>query len=575
MPAFDRFETRRRLIGEQGSGWVCIPHRFVPRDILPYFRQGRITNQSRKEISGEAMTARDALVQLFELLFGHADLQRFVESRIGAAGIEGVGAAVEALELQGAVDAALFDGLGADFPSRAREIERVARRWLPDRSVAIPPARPAATAAPETGVWDIFLAHAAPDAPAAEALHDALGDTGLAVFLDSRCVRLGERWDDVIPAALGSVRLIVVLVSGRTRDAWYAREEIALAIEAARGRSGPDRVPPLVIPVYLERMPAGSTDWLYGLHRLQGMVAADVGWPTGVAGRLVERFDTLDDPDDQVGGGSVADADAGEPRPGPGAGTPPPTTLLQHLHLAMDLDRSDQWLALLRESRSERSGILLLHGERRQNLELFVARLWQYLSAETERHHHIIQVPERWEAEPPRTAAGWEINLRHAFPNGQGTAADLLAEVARNNPILLLIGKHPLSRDGLDDDEEVIAALEEFLNERLPALPALLAGCPGPHPVRALVATDHERPQDALADRLYVRMQRGAERHGIRVRRLPEVQHVTWGHIQGYLDGLDPPPETRVYETLKQVYERLDHDRISFQELAERLSRKL
>jgi len=233
----------------------------------------------RAGISGDAMTATDALVQLFELLFGHADLQRFIQSRVGAAGIDGARAAVQALELQGAVDAALFDRLGADFPARVPEIEQVARRWLPDRSVAATRAQPAQTAAPESGVWDIFLAHAAPDAPAAEALHDALVDTGLAVFLDSRCIGLGQRWDAVIPAALDASRLIVVLVSGRTRDAWYAREEIALAIDAGRGRGDPDRLRPLVIPVYLERLPGAPGDWIYGLRGLQGMVAADIGWP--------------------------------------------------------------------------------------------------------------------------------------------------------------------------------------------------------------------------------------------------------------------------------------------------------
>jgi hypothetical protein len=164
------------------------------------------------------------------------------------------------------------------------------------------------------------------------------------------------------------------------------------------------------------------------------------------------------------------------------------------------------------------------------------------------------------------------ITLRRAFPSGQGTAADLLAEAARHQPVFPLLGEHPLSRDALDEDEEAIAALEEFLEDRLPAL---LAGCRGPHPVRALLATDYERPEESLQQRLYTKIQRGAMRHGVRFRRLPEVEHIQWSQVKGYLDGLDPPAPSAVYRVLEAEYRRLDHGRISFQELAERLRRKL
>jgi hypothetical protein len=61
----------------------------------------------------------------------------------------------------------------------------------------------------------------------------------------------------------------------------------------------------------------------------------------------------------------------------------------------------------------------------------------------------------------------------------------------------------------------------------------------------------------------------------VRYRRLPEVQHVQWSHIKGYLDGLDPAPPSSVYRVLEQEYQRLDHGRISFRDLADRLSRRL
>ena len=530
-----------------------------------------------------ATTARHALEQLLDLLFARTDLQRFVESHAGVTVTDGATSPVEALLLQDAVSAALFDRLLAEFPQRAAEIEQVARQWIKGRARADVSPAPSAAVQSDSGAWDIFLAYAAPDAPAAQALYRALADTGsgLDVFLDSRCVQLGQRWDDVIPAALDASRLVVVLVSGKTRDAWYTREEIALAIDAGRGRGAPGRPRPLVIPVYLDRMPEGPSDWIYGLRRLHGIVVEDAGGLIGVATRLIARLDALDDEaPEPTGHPAVAPAQTPQRQSVVSAQSPltetnpaaAPITALQYLHLAMDLDRSDQWLALLRESRSDRSGCFLLHGERRQNLELFVARLWHYLSEETDRHHRIIQVPERWEAELPRSDAAWEINLRHAFPRGQGTAADLLAESARHGPVFLIIGRHPLSRDGLDDDEAAITALESFLEGRLPEL---IAGCPGPHPVRALLATDYERSGASLAERFRIHMRRGAERCGIAMLRLPEVKPVTWDHVQAYLDTLNPPAPDAVYRAVEQAYLALDHERISFRDLAERLSRRL
>lgn len=540
------------------------------------------------------MTARDSLEQMLDLLFGAKDLRRFVETDLGRSNPEALASAiqwdqgdsgrgasnvVEALELRGAVDDAFFDRLLEAFPERVSDIEEVARQCLPHRAVGASPSlqrsRPMPVAPPESGVWDVFLAHAGPDGTSAEELYEILVERGWSVFLDSRCVQLGERWDDVIPAALDASRLVVVLVSTRTRKAWYAREEIALAIDASRRRGDPARV----VPVYLDPMPEAPAEWLYGLRRLQGMVAADVGWPQGVTDRLVARLDPGEPQDEPRQ--EDRPASSGEVQRGPNPrqserpevpAAPPPTTALHYLHLAMDLDRSEQWLALVQESRSKESGIFLLYGERRQNLELFAARLYHYLAEETALHHRIIEVPERWEMELARSGAAWEIHLRRAFQSGRGTAADLLAEAARHGPVILLIGRHPLSRDGLDEDEETIAALEEFLEDRLPAL---LKRCPGPHPVRALLATDYERPEESLERRLYAKIQRGAERHGIRCRRLPEVQHVQWSHIKGYLDGLQPAPPSAVYKTLEREYQRLDHGRVSFRDLAERLSRRL
>jgi hypothetical protein len=251
------------------------------------------------------MTARKSLADLIDLVFGAEDLRRFVENGLGrpdAAQIagriqwdrvepgQGAFEVVEALELNGAVDGAFFDRLLGIFPERVLEIEQVARQWLPRRTASGVPERQrplAPCAEPEGGAWDLFLAHAGPDGAYADQLYELLAAGGLSVFLDSRCVGLGARWDDVIPAALTRSRVVVVLVSQRTRDAHYAREEIALAVHVSRGPDAASRV----VPVYLDPLPEDPSHWLYGLQRLNGLDAAVVGWPSGVAERLLALFE--------------------------------------------------------------------------------------------------------------------------------------------------------------------------------------------------------------------------------------------------------------------------------------------
>jgi hypothetical protein len=289
------------------------------------------------------MTALQSVEELLDLLFGAADLRRFVEKGFDGPNPEFISngiqwdlpeshdlaaQVVEALELHGAVDHAFFDRLCATFPERAADIETVARQALPERTPAATtprgPTPSASVEAQEDGVWDVFLAHAGPDGAAADSLCQLLLPQGLSVFLDSRRLRPGNRWDDVIPAALRGARMVVVLVSKRTRDAYYARQEIAMAIAASRQSAASTRV----IPVYLDRQPEDPKDWLYGLQRLHGLVAAEAGWPAGVAERIAELCEDMSTEGSEPT--LVAPADADDRSTQPEA----PATYLHYLDMA-------------------------------------------------------------------------------------------------------------------------------------------------------------------------------------------------------------------------------------------------
>lgn len=118
--------------------------------------------------------------------------------------------------------------------------------------------------------YDFFLAHAGPDDAQAEQLYDLLSAKGT-VFLDTKSVRPGDVWDQIIAEAQSNSRVTVVLVSANTNEAFYQQEEIATAIRMARKDSTKHRV----VPVYVDTDPSDRVP--YGLSRLQGFnVSGDI-----------------------------------------------------------------------------------------------------------------------------------------------------------------------------------------------------------------------------------------------------------------------------------------------------------
>lgn len=105
--------------------------------------------------------------------------------------------------------------------------------------------------------WDFFIAHASADSEVAERLRGLLA-VEARVFDDSM-LPLGVEWDVALGRHLRASTITVVLVSSRTFQAYYQREEIAMAIEQARRDPDGRRV----VPVYLEAMDAETVP--YGL----------------------------------------------------------------------------------------------------------------------------------------------------------------------------------------------------------------------------------------------------------------------------------------------------------------------
>lgn len=148
---------------------------------------------------------------------------------------------------------------------------------------------------PDPYVWDFFIAHAGPDKEPAEELYNLL-EGHARVFLDSRCLKLGDEWGEALPKAQRESLISVVLLSSNTERAYYQREEIAAAIDLSRASENAHRV----VPVYFDADLAENKSVPYGLRGKHGLIISDELKLKEVAVRLLGLLKQLQDGDDKV-----------------------------------------------------------------------------------------------------------------------------------------------------------------------------------------------------------------------------------------------------------------------------------
>lgn len=140
-----------------------------------------------------------------------------------------------------------------------------------------------------TWKYDFFLAHAGADLSAAEQLYRFLFPDA-SVFLDSKTLLPGDDWDRELSLAQKESLITVVLVSSRSGEAYYQREEIAAAISMARENKQRHRV----VPIYLDEFPQENTIVPYGLRIKHGLKISREGDLQKIAERLKALLAQLD-----------------------------------------------------------------------------------------------------------------------------------------------------------------------------------------------------------------------------------------------------------------------------------------
>jgi hypothetical protein len=122
--------------------------------------------------------------------------------------------------------------------------------------------------------WDVFIAHAGADLAAATKLNTALSKThGLCCFLDAERLRAGDAWPTRLKKVLAQSRVIAVLTSAHSDQAYYLQEEVAIAIAISRRPGSAVRVVPVIL------RGADQMHLPYGAFSLHALYESQGGWP--------------------------------------------------------------------------------------------------------------------------------------------------------------------------------------------------------------------------------------------------------------------------------------------------------
>lgn len=136
--------------------------------------------------------------------------------------------------------------------------------------------------------WDFFLAHAGADLPVAQDLYLKLAPPAK-VFLDAVTMLPGDDWDQELRTAQRGSLISVIIVSSKTNDAYYQREEIAAAIDMARQDPRSHRV----VPLYVQAKEIPRDGIPYGLRLKHSLYVPDSGDLTETGTRLLETLEVM------------------------------------------------------------------------------------------------------------------------------------------------------------------------------------------------------------------------------------------------------------------------------------------
>ncbi len=250
-----------------------------------------------------------------------------------------------------------------------------------------------------------------------------------------------------------------------------------------------------------------------------------------------------------------------------------PNTVLGLFAGALKLDRSEQWTGLIEAMSNDKDALLLLHGEKRENLEYFIARLWYYLSYENSTPSELIEIPLKDRFVIPASPAAWENHIGSAL-NESGTVTEILTAKLRRSPVLLVFCRRPVKSTDFSDETEMQAFERFFENRILTIMKGVTSSPVVKYPLRVLLTIEYDFGEDWV-ERYHIKLKSAYQEAPVQYIRLPRVSQVEWSHIQTYLDKLDPSPSFELIQKMENLYESLDKDTMTFRDLADLLNEQI
>jgi hypothetical protein len=251
----------------------------------------------------------------------------------------------------------------------------------------------------------------------------------------------------------------------------------------------------------------------------------------------------------------------------PGAG-------LEPSHTAITLDRMGQWDGILNRCADPEHLLVLVHGDREQDVHLFLRRIKTYVDKECPRRHHEYIVEIGRDHSAAVTADDWARQVCLASPLQIPNLEGALGQAARSMAALFVL--EDAGRPLRNLDGEHFAGFAEFFAHRLPRA---LAVAPPANPVRFVLPVEHADDGQAVRealDQLALRVERVG---GLRVLPAEELRFPTLSEVCEQLYGDYPDLDAVTWAACERVYDevtdRTKRFRRTLQDLADPIHRIL
>ncbi len=254
----------------------------------------------------------------------------------------------------------------------------------------------------------------------------------------------------------------------------------------------------------------------------------------------------------------------------PRTAAPPPEAPIADLpsHTAITLDRVGQWRDVLTGCAGPEHLLIIVHGDREQDLDLFLARIKVFVDKECPRRHHEFFVDFTRDRSDAVTADDWARRVCAAARVRTTHLGLALAQAARTMAALFVLEDAGRPLRGLAGEH--FAGFAEFFGRHVPHA---LTTHPPDHPLRFVLPIEHADDGGAVRDALKQLVRNLRSMETLRVLQPKELAFPTLAEVRQQLHAqypdLDPAAWERCARHYREVTDRTRNFRRTLRHLAD------